>query len=233
MNHTKSSIRDYIVAGKLNKATAAALEYAEYCGIPEIINAFSGISARSKEHHKQWTSGRISYEDFSIQHARLVYDITNWLEHLPDHPVPASKRKKLWNEKNFKNWTFYSLSFAKLVSIFFLLYAWDTGSFMREEIPLVITLMIPLFAVFFSVMLNSFIDEHQTAPAAPRYISGPLVTLSYWIPVLYFMAIFFFVKWKSETMGFTALCILLTILEFLLGVYVGQILFSFFRKRRM
>lgn len=231
MEHSKASIRRAIAEGNLEEANAAALEYAEYCGLPDIANALTVLSSRAKKHHEQWNSGVISYEEFSRAHAQIAQGLADWVSRLPDEPKPAGKRRTLLEEKTFKKRIFYLLCIIKVVVILRLAYHWSTGGFNNEQFQSTAALLAPALAAYISVMLADYLRQQKEGPQPPRYVAGPLVTFSYWLFPIYAILLILFIELKAKSVfSFSQMNLWLALVESVLGGYIGQIVATFFKK---
>lgn len=232
MDHTKSSIRKLIIDGKLEKAGAAALEYADFCGLEDISNGLTAAIHRAKELEKQKNSTLITHEAYSVSYAQIVNGLVDWVGRLPAQPIAAKgKRTRLLSETTFKKRVFYLLCIVKLAVVGRLAYHWSTGGFNNEQFQATITLLVPALAAYISVMLADYLRQTRHEPKPPRYLSGPLVTFSYWLFPVYALALFFFIEMKAKTaITFVQMNFWLALVESVLGGYVGQVVFAFFKK---
>ncbi len=233
MEHSKPAIRALLTQGQLREAAQLTLDYADYVGAAEATNAMSVLSGTAEEHHRQWNSGLISYEEFSRAHARLAQGIADWLDRLPDYPAPGIARRRLLDEDRFKKRIFLLLCLTKSVVLVYLYYHWRQGGFTAEQFQATATLLAPAFAAYISVMLADYLRAHQEGPQPRRFVSGPLVTFSLWLFPIYALLILLFIIQKVKgVMSFAQMNFLLALVESVLGGYVGQIVFAFFKKDR-
>ncbi len=232
MDHTKSSIRKLIIDGKLEQACTAAIEYADYCGLDDLANGLAAVSNRSKELEKQKNSTLITHEAYSVSYSRIVNGLVDWVSRLPAQPVPSKgKRPRLLSEATFKKRVFYLLCLVKAAVILRLAYHWSTGGFNNEQFLSTATLLAPALAAYISVMLADYLRQSGQEPRPPKYLSGPLVTFSYWLFPIYALALFLFIEMKAKSaLSFGQMNLWLALVESVLGGYVGQIVFAFFRK---
>ncbi len=231
MLKTKANIRDLIINGKLEQANNAGLEYARHCGLVEIMNEFTKLGSRITAHHQQWHGGTISYDEYSRHHARIVHDLTAWLERLPDNPAPSGKKVKLLDEATFKKRLFYALLFTKIIVLARLAYHWSTGGFNNDQFQGTAALLAPAFAAYISVMLADYLQQHHNGDVSPRYLSGPLLVFSYWLFPLYAILLILFLEMKVKgVFSFAQMNLWLALVESVLGGYIGRIVFSFFKE---
>lgn len=236
MQHTKKELTVLIARGDLQEAAAAALEYAVFCGADQAANTLTVINSRLSDHAAKWNTGLISYEEFSRAQAKIAYDLTAVLETLPAQAAPNAGRKKLLDETSFKKRLFYGMIAAKVVVLLRLWYhsnfAGGTGSFTKSELFGAIALLAPVFVTYLSAMLADYIRQHQQeATGIKRYVSGPLVGVAYWLIPLHALALIYVIEMKAATeITFAEMNTGLALVETLLGGYIGQIVFAFFKK---
>lgn len=230
MEHTKSSIRRSLSEGRLREAAGAALAYAEYCGLTDIANALTTLSARIEDHHQKWETGQISYEVFSQAHAQITHGLAAWTDRLPDVPKPAGRRRQLMNANTFKKRLLQLLLLTKTVVILRLAYHWSTGGFNQDQFQSTIALLLPALAAYLAVILPGLGRSPERAEP-PRYLSGPLLSFSYWLFPVYAVLLILFIELKAKSvLSFPQMNALLAAVEIVLGGYVGQIVFSVFGR---
>lgn len=232
MEYNKTAIRQSLAQGKLEEAASAALEYANYCGLTEIINALTVLSSRIKDHHEKWTRGEINYETFSLSHAQITSGLASWVDRLPDRAVAPRRRRKLLEEETLKKRVFYFLCLIKILVLARLAYHWSTGGFNNDQFQATATLLAPTLAAYISVMLGDYLRQHHAGPKPPRYVAGPLVTFSFWVFPVYAFMLLLFIEMKAKSqLTFGQMNFWLAMVESVLGGYIGQIIFAFFKKR--
>ncbi|NUQ22760.1 MAG: hypothetical protein HUU34_02330 [Saprospiraceae bacterium] len=231
MNHTKSSIRELLGAGQLDAANAAALEYAEYCGLADISNGLLALQSRVSVHQANKQAGTVSYEDFTVNFARLANDLTAWVDCLPNTPKPAGPRKKFLTEANFKTRVAILLLLIKVVVLGWLYYHWSTGGFTADQFQGTATILVPVFAALLAVILEDYMHQHKNGQQRPRYASGPLIAVVYWLFPLYALALAVLIALKAKgSISFSAMNTWLAVVESGLGGYVGKVVHGLFKK---
>ena len=88
----KKQMRQLIADGQLKEAAQAALDYAEQCRAPEMMNTLLNLTGQIDTNRSDWTTNLISYEDFMRTHARLTVGITDCLDQLPKRRYRANKK---------------------------------------------------------------------------------------------------------------------------------------------
>ena len=236
MFFTKKELTALIAHGDLKEAAAAALDYAVFCGADQPANTLTVINSRLGDHAAKWNTGQISYEEFSRTQAKIAYDLTAVLEELPAQPAPNAGRKKLLDEATFKKRLFYGMIAAKTAVLLRLWYhsnfAGGMGSFTKSELFATVALLAPVFVAYLSAMLADYLRQHQQDTIGiKRYVSGPLVSTAYWLIPLHALALMYVIEMKAATeITFAEMNTGLALVETLLGGYIGQIVFSFFKE---
>lgn len=231
MEHKKTDIKELVAKGKLAAATDMALEYAEYCGLADMANALISVRAQTNDHEQKWISGVLSYEDYSLSHARITNSLVHWVDRLPDIPKPAALHRKFLTEAIFKKRLFYLLLSIKAIVLMRLAYHYSTGGFTSDQFQGTTTLLAPALAVYITVILADYLRQQKSDSQPPRYISGPLVTFAYWLFPIYAMLLLLFIELKVKgTISFTGMNSWLALVESVLGGYIGQMVHSLFKE---
>lgn len=231
MEHTKSSIRTLLAKGETELALSATLEYAEFCGLTDIVNGLTTLSNRTALNQEQFDSGLVKYDDFILMHTQAAFSLTNFIDRLPDQAVASKPKRKPLQETTFKNRIFYAILIIKVIVLLRLAYHWSTGGFNDDQFYATVGLLAPAFAAYITVMLDDYLRLQKTGVLAPRYLSGPLVTFSYWLFPVYAMILLTVIEMKVPgRISFPQMNLFLALTESVLGVYIGKIVFAFFKK---
>lgn len=225
---TITNIRHQIAEGQLAEAAQATLAHAEACQIAPATNGLTALCAQLEETRRQWNTGQLSFDDYSRAHAQTAHKVADWLSQLPEEASPSAVKKML-REDVFKKRLFWLLALGKVLVIGRLLYHWGTGGFNKEQLFSSIGLLVPAFAAYLFVMFDDTL--RRGASPLPRYVSGPLVRIAYWLLPAYALALMFLLELKvMNTLTFTEMTTGLALVESVLGGYVGKIVQAFFRK---
>jgi hypothetical protein len=229
--HDKHTVRQLIGEGQLEPAVAAALAYAEQCHLPDIANDLINMRSRINDHQQKWTTGLISYADYSLVHAQITHGLTALVSRLPDTPTPAGPRRHFLTEAVFKKRIFQWLLIIKVAIFLRLLYQHNTGGFNTDQFQSTASLLLPALAAYVSVALGGFLREHKEGPQPDRYISGTLVSFAYWLFPIYAIVLITLIEMKvKNVLSYTEMNFWLVMAESVLGGYIGQMLNAFFKK---
>ena len=137
-------------------------------------------------------------------------------------------------EDKLKKHVLYLTITAKVFTIAYIWLNTDTGGFTSTEAISAISLVIPLFAVYLSAMYREFTGDGRFANRQTHsavYYSSTFRNLSYFTLIGYFFIIVLFITLKAMgKLSFGQFQSAIGLVESGLGVYVGQIVFSIFKK---
>lgn len=135
-------------------------------------------------------------------------------------------------EQVLKKRIFIFMLIAKALVLLFVVFHWETGGFDKTQTAAAITLIIPLFSVYATVMANEYIkNRYQTKREKGIKLTSTFTTLTYIVFPVYVLSIIGLVQMKATgTFSFSEFQTFLTTIETGLGVYVGQIVFGLFKK---
>ncbi|MCB0550181.1 MAG: hypothetical protein KDD19_21615 [Phaeodactylibacter sp.] len=232
MKYQKSEIRQLIENGKLQEACNTAVQYAEYCGLTDIVNALTVIGSNLQEHQNTWSLGLISHSEFSVQYARIAHGLAMHVSQLPDVPRKGSNQRQLLRETTFKNRVFFALCLTKAAAFLWLWRHYSSGGFNVEQFQSTTILLLPALAAYITVILNDYLRQHQAGPDMPRYVAGPIVTFAYFLFPLYAISLLYLIASKAgASISFVQMNFGIGVVESVLGGYIGKIVSAFFTPR--
>lgn len=227
---TKKEISHLIANGELRPALNAALEYATQCQFVEQSNALSVLSSNLALQQHQWNTGQVSFEEFSRAHARQSASLTELLAQLPDSPA-LMRQTRMLDEHRYKWRIFRVFVICKMFVLGRLFYHWSHGGFSREEFFSTLTLLGAALVAHSMVMFDDLLN--QTHDGKRRFVSGTLARTVQIVNALYAIGLFLAIEWKAMSrLSFAEMNTMLTIVETLLGGYVGKVVARFFKNNQ-
>lgn len=136
-------------------------------------------------------------------------------------------------EAKLKKRIFYFLLFAKLITILFILAEWQLYVFTKAEMFGTLTLVLPLFTVYTTLMFkefvqNRYVDEEKQAD---KKLTSTFRTAAFVVLPIYVIMIIGVIYGKAaHVFKFEEMQTVLGLVESGFGVYVGQIIFALFKK---
>lgn len=136
-------------------------------------------------------------------------------------------------EQKLKKQVLYFMLFAKLIIVAYIWLNKTTGGFTTDQALSAITLIAPLFAVYMGVMYKELVQLKASAESriVEKIIPKSFRNLAYITLLVYIVSILIVVTLKaSGTFDFRQFQSMLATVESGFGVYVGQVIFSLFKK---
>ena len=232
MEHTKASIRKMVVKGDLEAAIHSGIEFAEFCGLTEILNALISLENQRQEHEKKWHRQEIAYSDFSQMNAQLNHGVLGWIGRLPDKPVRLKGKGKLMDEDRFRKRIFRLLFITKFIVLLQLWVHWRTGAFSVDQFWATVMLLAITMAGYLAIMFSGFLKgPHSGEVRGKHYIIGPLIPFALVLFPVYGLSLFWVVELRAQSaISFAQMSAWLGGVETVLGTYVGWIVYAFFRR---
>ncbi len=136
------------------------------------------------------------------------------------------------NESKFKTRLTWYILISKILVILYILFEYSVKGYDIEQTMSLISLIIPLFAVYLTAMIKDFSENRyvETEKKKEKLVKKSFVYLSNFLFLLYPLSIIFIIYEGAEMASFKFTQSGLAIIETGLGAYIGQIVFSMFRK---
>ncbi len=135
-------------------------------------------------------------------------------------------------ESKFKSRLTWYILVAKIVVILYIFFEYAVKGYTGEQTIALISLIIPLFAVYLAAMIKDASENRyvEAEKVVDKTVKPSFVKLSNFLFVLYPVAIIIVIYAGGEMASFTFTQSGITIIESGLGAYIGQIVFSMFKK---
>ncbi len=137
------------------------------------------------------------------------------------------------SENKLKKKIFWFFFFAKLFTVLFIIDGWQLGAFEKEEMFSLLTIVLPLFTVYTSVMFDEIVKKRyvDAEKTADRKLQSTFKNLVYVALPIYVLAILGIILLGAKIeFLFKEIQTALVILESGLGIYIGRIIFALFKK---
>lgn len=232
MKTTKSNIKGKIANGKIEQAIGFAQEYASFCGLNDILGELTILNGLYNKHESNWKKGLLSYEDFSINTAKIMNSLTSIVDRLPDVPIIPRKKKAPLTDSTFKRRVFWAICIIKAFVLIRLFRNYSTGGYNDFQFMNVIGILLPAFFAYVTVMVDDLIKKSKTSEAKQKkYLSGSLVSFAYILFPIYAVALIAVIELKAATsISFEQMTFWIAMVESSLGVYIGKIISAFFKN---
>ena len=245
----KSDLLALIAADEMRPAMDISSECARLLNHAELQQSMVLLSSQWENLGKEEQSGTIPWDTLLQNRNRVKRSLVEQLEALPDElPVvrdTAGKTKPLVQktgieEGRFKRQLFAFMLVAKGWIICWILLQKGAGGFSNGEAIAVISLLLPAFTAYTTVMLGDFIQNrhkpHFPPAFAPR-VNPTLQTITWVVFPVYVLALHWIIGEKAAgtladepKANYENMTTWLAIIESAFGIYVGQIIHAIFKK---
>lgn len=244
----KSDLLSLIASDDMRPALEVGEESASLIGNSDLQKDMVLLRSQWENLEKEEQSGTIAWDVLLQNRNKVKRSLLSLLDSLPEQlPVTrdvagharALTAKPGVPESRFKKQVFFFMLAAKCWIIFWILFHKSVGGFTSGESMATISLLLPAFTAYTTVMLGDFIKNRNkpTLPAAfePR-VSSMLSMVTWIIFPIYVLALHWIIGEKaagtladSPQANYENMTGWLAVAESAFGIYVGQIIHAVFK----
>jgi hypothetical protein len=237
MENPKQSLRKLIAENDLAHFFPLFLTYTETAGLDELYNKVLLQQARNQQLSNDQVSGVVDYDDLARNRIAITQALLNLVDQLSAPEAPGADRKttktKGVKEQVLKRQIFFALMVVKVYLLGYVLMLWQAGTFPLMEFLTLVGIIVPLFATYLTVIFRD-IAQHRyvDSPLENRLVRRSFQWSALLILVLYVIALQTVIDLygQGDLQEFSQLTASITAVEGGLGVYLGQMIFSLFKK---
>lgn len=252
---TDKDIRLLIADNQTEKAIAAISAYLEKYDFPTLQDDLALLSAKWEAWEDHRRDGTHSPDKLAEQKAQIDKALLSINRELfkkleaagkaeADEKKPRPKPKGIREDK-FKMQVFIFMVAAKVIVIGWVFFHQSTGGLSSKQALATITLLLPTFSMYTAAMFNDFLENRYVSDKERifPYIKNSLRWITYVLFPVYMLALLTVVgnQAQGEFMqgeivqevadkGMEKMTTWLSIIETGLGVYIGKIVFTLFKK---
>lgn len=246
----KSDLLALIAADDMRQALEVGLAITDILGKPDLHQSMVLISSQWEGLEKEEQSGTISWDTLLQNRNRVKRSLLSLLDELPEQlPViqdvaghsKAMATKSGVEEHRFKKQVFFFMLLSKCWIIYWILFHKSSGGFSSGEAMATISLLLPAFTAYTTVMVTNFIKNRNKpnlpAAFAPR-VSSTLNLITWVVFPIYILTLHWIIGEKASGMladnpkaNYESMTNWLAIVESAFGIYVGQIIHAVFKNR--
>ncbi len=193
-------------------------------------------SQRYSAYERDVRMGTEDYDDLNRTSARITEAVLELIEELPGPDGEQRKRvskKQEISEKSLKFHLLLLLLGSKLAVIFWLWIQWETGGFTTDQFISTLSLLVPVFATYTGLMIKDLFNQQKNNGngRTDRYLPRSLQWTGYIVCALYLLVICFIIGLPPQgKLSYQQMTGMLALAESALGMYVGTIVFSLFKR---
>ena len=137
-------------------------------------------------------------------------------------------------EKRLKNIILFLILTAKIFTIGLILFHYSTEGLQKKEMYSLITLILPLFTVYLTVMIKDMLSNpyrNEKKQEKQKKVKGSISVLTFIIFPIYFVTIIISINQTARgNLQADELQQIIGIVESAFGIYLGQIILTLFKK---
>lgn len=239
-------IKALLADNQLSLATEQLLEYTQEKGLTELYNQVVIHSGKLKQYHKERRLGTIGYNELTRTRINLnlsLLELTDQLQDVEDTVKP--KQLSGISEQKFKRQILSWLLFGKIFLFIFIFTVWESGGLTFDGFTGSLSIIFPVFATYLTLIYQDILNNrHNYKVKSQLRINRTLQYTAYFFFFLYYTGIVLIVYLQSvgkipnvpKKVGDIALksfnnyYALLALVETFIGVYIGKLIFSLFKK---
>lgn len=232
---TKTDLQAFLAADELETLAAALLDWAKQAQSADLHSDALIEAGRLESLKKSRIRGNVEEKELIRQRNDIRVVLLELLEKLPETPVATARlQPKGMTESRFKILIFLLMVLGNAVAFICLFVLGEgAGGFSPEEASTTATMLIAVFAAYFSVMLGEFIALRNAPESVVKSrVSNRFLWISVGILAVYFVGVCWLVN-RRPLMEFQSFIGWLTAFESGFGLFVGQIIHSLFKKENV
>lgn len=247
----KEDLLALIAADEMRPALEVAGESARLLENAELQQNMVLLTSQWENLGKEEQSGTIPWDTLLQNRNRVKRSLIDLLTALPEHlPVARDVTGKAKpeavkpgiEESRFKKQIFFFMLAAKCWIIYWILFHKSSGGFTSGEAMATISLLLPAFTAYTTVMLGDFVKNRNKpqlpAAFAPR-VSRTLQTVAWIVFPVYVLALHWIIGEKAAgtladepQANYESMTGWLAVVESGFGIYVGQIIHELFKDNK-
>lgn len=192
-------------------------------------------SAQLEQWKRQQRQGTEDYADLARTRNRVSLVLLNLIDDFPSTEELMRKPSSPAgvSEDSLRNRLFWILVVSKLLVIGFAYLLWNSGGFASGEFIAVAGILLPTFAVYFTLMLQHTTATRRILQPGDRRVSKGYARSAYVLAIAYPLILLLLLDSRGRgSISFPTLAGLLTATEVGMGTYVGKYVFALFRNSR-
>lgn len=242
---TPKKIKRLLAENELDQAMEQLLSCTEQQGLGDLHNQLIVQSGKLQQYKKERNLGSLDYASLTRTRVNLCLALLELADQLPI-PNEQEKAKKLpgISERRFKRHILSLLLIGKVILFLYIFTIWQSGGLTFEGFLGTMGIVFPVFATYLSMVYQNVLSHrHQHQVADQLRINRAVQYSAYFFFLTYYVAIF--VVLYLNTIGeipdpgrdednaipsYKNLFAMLALVESFIGVYIGKLIFSLFKK---
>jgi hypothetical protein len=238
MDNPKQTLRMLIAQNDLAALFPLFLTHTQTAGLEALNNRVLLQQARFGQLNADQNTGIIDYDDIARNRIAITQALLNLVDQLPsagtlDKQLGKKSKPRGIKESVLKRQIFISLVAVKVYIVGYILTLWQAGTFPLMEFLTLTGIVTTLFATYLTVIFRD-IAQHRyvDSPLDNRLVRRSFQWSAFLLLGLYVIVLQIVIDLygRGDLTEFSQLSATITGVEGGLGVYLGQLIFSLFKK---
>jgi len=239
MSAVKQGLRKLVAADELEAALEYLMQHTQEVTPRRLHHEAVLQSSRYEQYLKDHRLGGIDQATLARDKINIRIGILGIIERLPADltaSVPSVAQikfadKRGISEQKLKHHVLILMIVTKFAMIAFLFTLWESGGFSTDQFMGTLTLLIPLFTTYTTLMMREVVSSrHTTTYLSPLRIKRSFQWTTYLFMIGYGLLFALAIGIKpTGKISYQQMSVLLTLLEGGFGIYVGRIVFALYK----
>lgn len=238
MDNPKQTLRMLIAQNDLAALFPLFLSHTQTAGLEALYNKVLLQQARFGQLNADQNAGILEYDDMARNRIAITQALLNLVDQLPaagatDAQSGIKAKPKGIKESVLKRQIFIALVVVKVYILGYILNLWQSGAFPLMEFLTLTGIVTTLFATYLTVIFKDIAQQRYVdSPLDKRLVRRSFQWSAFLLLGLYVVVLQIVIDLYGEgnLTEFSQLSAIITAVEGGLGVYLGQLIFSLFKK---
>lgn len=242
---TPKAIKALIADNRLEQAITQFMTYAEQHGLADLHNQLVIQSGKLQQYLREKNLGTTDYADLTRTRVNISLALLDLTNQIPEEAKsPRSGKLPGVSEQRLKRQVLFLLAVGKVLLFLYIFTLWQSGGMTFEGFLGTMGIVFPVFATYLSMAYQDMLLHRHDYKANDKLRVSRAVQLSaFFFFAVYYLAIFTVLYLntigeipdpgkhsESGMPSYKNLFAMLALVESFIGVYIGKLIFSLFKK---
>lgn len=242
---TSKDIKALVADNRLEDAVARFMDYTEQNGLAGLHNQLVIQSGKLQHYLREKNLGTTDYADLARTRVNISLALLDLINQMPEGEKSAGPGKLPGvSEQSLKRQVLFLLAVGKVFLFLYIFTLWQSGGLTFEGFLGTMGIVFPVFATYLSMAYQDMLLHRHDYKASDKLRASRAVQLSaFFFFALYYLAIFIVLylntvgdipdpgkQGDSGVPSYKNLFAMLALVESFIGVYIGKLIFSLFKK---
>lgn len=242
---TPEDLKKLIADNQLEEAVEQLMAYTESKGMGPLHDQAVVQSGKLKQYQEDKNLGTVDYSGLTRTRAMLSLALLDLVSQIPeDKEGEKPKRLPGISEQRLKRQVLFLLAVGKVLLFLYIFTLWQSGGLTFEGFLGTMGIVFPVFATYLSMAYQDMLlNRHHYKASNKLRVSRAVQWSAFFFFGLYYVAIFLVLylntigaipdpgkQAEAGIPSYKNLFAMLALVESFIGVYIGKLIFSLFKK---